>query len=463
MIERLTGMSARLVIFAAVLVTATAAAVAGFLVAQQSAHTVRDLTLRSGAIARGLVAQLAAPLEMGQRSRVEAIVDRLDTEKDVARIEVSNIAGRRVVERDFRPLVEGADPVVVPVLGPPDPDGFHSPIGQVRIHLSAEAVAARRTELTSGALRITATVIVVATALAALLALAFASPVHRLRAGVERLAAGRYADAEAVPLDGPRELRDLGYAFREAATAVAEREADLRAVNIALQRTEEMRDAMTHMLVHDLKGPLSNLIMLLGLLETAELDDEDHELLVEGKARCQGLMQMIADLLMVARLDSGKVELEPSRFVVDDLVDDALRAIEVLAAQSGFRVEVESPEDDDAVAVGDRRLLERVLQNLLTNALNYGQTPISLRAAVDDERLTLVVEDAGDGIPPAQVERVFEMFGTLDQGRGTGLGLAFVRLAIEAHGGTIRVDGARFTLQVPVDPKRAHAKPAEAA
>lgn len=462
MIERLTGMSARLVLFAAVLVIATAAAVAGVLVAQQTGHAVRDLTLRSGAIARGLVARLSNPLEMGLQGRVEAIVDSLQTEKDVARIEVSNVVGRTVVARDFRTLVQGADPVVMPVLGPPDPDGFHTPIGQVRIHLSAESVQARRDALTAGAVRVTVTVALVALALAGLLALALASPVRRLRVGVERLAAGRYADAEAVPVDGPRELQELGRAFREAATAVAERESALRATNIALKRTEEMRDAMTHMLVHDLKGPLSNLIMLLGLLETAELDEEDHELLVEGKARCEGLMDMIADLLMVARLESGRVELEPTRFVVDDLVDDALRSIEVLAAQSGYRVEVQSPEDDGITAVGDRRLLERVLQNLLTNALHYGQSPITLNASVEGEQLLLVVEDAGDGIPPAQVERVFEMFGTLDHGRGTGLGLAFVRLAIEAHQGTIAVDGARFTIRIPGVVERASA-PAEAA
>lgn len=461
MIERLTGMGARLVFFAAVLVIATAAAVAGFLVEQQSTHTVRDLTLRSGAIARGLAAQLATPLEMGQQSRIESIVERLETEKDVARVIISGPTGRAMVERDFRPLVEGADPVVVPVRGPPDPDGFHTPVGQVRIHLSAEAVATRRAELTTGALQVTVTVALVAFVLAALLALAIAAPMRRLRVGVERLASGRYADAGSVPVDGPYELRDLGRAFRAAASAVAEREADLKAVNTALRRTEEMRDAMTHMLVHDLKGPLSNLIMLLGLLETAELEDEDLELLVEGKARCQGLMEMIADLLMVARLESGRVELEPTRFAVDELVDEALRAIEVLAAQSGYRVEVESPDDDAVTAVADRRLLERVLQNLLTNALNYGQSPIRLEAHVDGERLRLVVEDGGPGIPPDRVEKVFEMFGTLDRGRGTGLGLAFVRLAIEAHGGSVRVEGARFTVELPAEIRRV--LPAEAA
>lgn len=456
----LTGMAARLALFAAVLVAATAAAVAGFLVEQQSNHTVRDLTLRSGAVARGIAAQVAGPLEMGDRAQVERAVDRLDTEKDVARVEISDFTGRRVVERDFQARIEGADPVVVPVVGPPDADGFRTPIGQVRVHLSAPALAARRAELAGGALRVTVTVALVGLAIAALLAIALAAPLGRLRTGVERLADGAYADAEQVPIAGPHELRALGAAFREAAAAVAEREAELRAVNAALRRTEEMRDAMTHMLVHDLKGPLSNLIMLLGLLETAELDEEDRELLTEGKARCQGLMQMIADLLMVARLESGKVELELEQFAVDDLVDGALRTIEVLAAQSGFRVEVASPEDDAAQVVADRRLLERVLQNLLTNALHYGQSPIRLDARVEGEALVLVVEDAGEGIPPAQVERVFEMFGTLDRGKGTGLGLAFVRLAVEAHDGAIAVDGARFTLTVP---RRGPAALAEAA
>lgn len=443
-----SGLALRLAVFAAVLIAATAAVVATWLVQLDAAHTREDLKLRSAAVARGLAARVARPLEYGDRAAIEEMVASLWSERDVARVEVGNIAGKLVAAHDFSTAVEGAPPVVVPIKGPPDPDGFQTPVGQVRVHLSAEALAKRRGEHTAQAAAVAGAVAIIGVVLAGALALAITSPLRRLRRAVGRLRAGEY-EAEQVPVGGPREVAELAEAFREAAGAVAVREEALREVNAALRRTEEMRDAMTHMLVHDLKGPLSNLIMLLGLLETAELDEEDRELLGEGKVRCERLMEMIADLLMVARLESGKVELELERCVVDELVDEALRSVEVTAAQSGFRVEVTTPERDDATVVCDRRLVERVLLNLLQNALRYGASPITLFAEVDESGARFVVDDAGPGVPPDQVERIFEMFGTLSKGKGTGLGLAFVRMAVEAHGGRVEVEGARFALTLP--------------
>lgn len=455
-----TGLAIRLALFAAGLVAATAVAVALWLVELDAAHTREDLKLRSAAVARGLAARVAAPLEYGDRDALARMVESLWNEPDVARVEITNIAGREIAAHTFSAAVEGAPPVVVPITTEPDPDGFRTPIGQVRVHLSATALAERRDAHTTRAARAAGAVAIIGVLLAGALALALVAPIHRLRRAVDRLAAGAYADAEQVPLTGPREVADLGRAFRGAAHAVAEREAALREVNAALRRTEEMRDAMTHMLVHDLKGPLSNLIMLLGLLDTAELDEEDRELLGEGKARCERLMEMIADLLMVARLESGKVELDYATTALDDLVDEALRTIEIAAAQSGYRVEVQSPEDPDATLACDRRLIERVLQNLLQNALRYGASPIRLDATVSDDTATFIVADAGPGVPPEHVERIFQMFGTLSKGKGTGLGLAFVRMAVEAHGGRVEVDGARFTLTLPRHPVAAAAEAA---
>jgi signal transduction histidine kinase len=449
---RASGLTARLAIFAAGLVAATATAVALWLVELDARNTREDLKLRSAAVARGLAARVAAPLEMGDRAAIQQMVESLWNEPDVARVEIGNVAGRQIAAHTFSAAIEGAPPVVVPITLAPDDDGFRTPIGQVRVHLSAQSLGARRDAHTTEAARAAGAVAVIGVLLAGALALALAAPILRLRRSVEKLAAGAYADVEQIPLTGPREVADLGRAFRGAAVAVAERETALREVNAALRRTEEMRDAMTHMLVHDLKGPLSNLIMLLGLLDTAVLDEEDRELLGEGKVRCERLMEMIADLLMVARLESGKVELELERCPVDDLVDEALRSIEVSAAQSGFRIDVQSPESDAATLVCDRRLVERVLQNLLVNALRYGASPIQLIAVVDAETATFVVADAGAGVPADQAERIFEMFGTLSKGKGTGLGLAFVRMAVAAHGGRVEVVGARFTLTLPRHP-----------
>ena len=317
--------------------------------------------------------------------------------------------------------------------------------------LTRAAAEARATRYVRRAAIVTGIVATGGVALAVLTGFFLAAPLGRLRRATREMADGEYTLAlDTVPVDGPRESRELAVAFRRAVSEVSKREKALEAVNAELRRTEEARAAMSHMLVHDLKGPIGNVATLLKLLETGALDDEDRELVIEAGARCRDLLHMIGDLLDVARLEQGRMPIAPVSCDVAELIDGALAQIAHLAQGQGFEVRVHV-DDEAGEIVCDPRLMERVLINLLVNALRHGRSPVDLTATPEDDQLVVAVEDAGAGVPEGEEARVFEKFGALGRG-GAGLGLAFVRMAVEAHGGGIGVRGARFTVYLPSEP-----------
>jgi two-component system sensor histidine kinase MtrB len=114
---------------------------------------------------------------------------------------------------------------------------------------------------------------------------------------------------------------------------------------------------------------------------------------------------------------------------------------------------------DNLEALVDRTVFERVVSNLLTNALRHGSSPVVVTAAQTDNHFRLTVEDSGEGVPPQFIENLFERFSRSDEARarglGSGLGLAIARSFARAHGGDlvhehVRPHGARFALIVPV-------------
>ena len=261
----------------------------------------------------------------------------------------------------------------------------------------------------------------------------------------DAVAAGDYANPDALPQDAPREIARLSDAFRGAVHAVAERERALTGLNTDLRRTQTARDAMTHMLVHDLKGPLGNVVTLMSILQTAALDADDLELVDEGRARCEGLLALIGDLLDIGRLEYGKLPIERRPVDVEALFADAIGNVRHLGEARGFTLDVQVDADLPPIE-GDARLLGRVLTNLLINAIRHGVSPVHLRAT----GAVLSVSDGGPGPPADQVEHIFETYasGAGGERRGSGLGLAFVKLAVEAHGGRITVDGSTFSVHL---------------
>ncbi len=213
-----------------------------------------------------------------------------------------------------------------------------------------------------------------------------------------------------------------------------------------LLELQRLRDDLTHMIVHDLRSPLSGVMVSLHLLEMGldESDEEPLQDLAHALHSSRAMSLMIDSLLDVTKLESA--ELVPLRAEVDlvDIVQDAIRGLGGLVDESAVRVE---QPDAPVVLSVDRALITRVVENLLGNSLKFAPidsvVTIRIRPTPDGGRLE--VSDTGPGIPDEYHEKIFEKFEQLEARENrarasAGLGLAFCKLAVEAHGGTLGVE-----------------------
>ena len=224
-----------------------------------------------------------------------------------------------------------------------------------------------------------------------------------------------------------------------------------------LQRLQ--RD-MTHMLVHDLRSPLSGVWGAFELLEHEA--PEQRELIAVGMRATRQVMSLTESLLELGQLETGGLPLARESVPLRPL---AAQVCELLGAARPDQARLDNEVPDDLPpAWADPRLLRRVLQNLLDNALRFTppQGRVRLRARADGPAAVRVeVSDTGPGVAPDVRERLFQKFARGDHGRrGFGLGLAFCRLAVEAHGGRIGAEsvpdqGATFWFTLPTAPPEA--------
>ncbi len=265
------------------------------------------------------------------------------------------------------------------------------------------------------------------------------------------------------PLLTPEKQRLLDALSDQAALAI-ERIQLVADVDLAKLRAEadRLRSALLTSISHDLKTPLAAIIGAAGTLRdyAPALPEADRvELLGTVMDESERLNRFIANLLDMTKIESGAMEPNFAFHYVGDIVGSALRrAGKILGAH---RTEVALPDDLPMIRV-DPVLFEQVLFNLLDNAAKYApeDTTIAILAWRDDRQVLLRILDEGPGIPPADLQRVFDTFYRVRKGdqvrAGTGLGLSICRGFIEAMGGTIlaanRPDrsGAMFTIALPL-------------
>ncbi|MEK7326833.1 MAG: HAMP domain-containing sensor histidine kinase, partial [Chloroflexota bacterium] len=170
------------------------------------------------------------------------------------------------------------------------------------------------------------------------------------------------------------------------------------------------------------------------------------------------MSSLVNDILDVSRLENKQMPMERKTFALAPLAAEVLKLQTVLADKNGIRLENAIPPG--MLAWADAGLISRVLQNLVGNAINFtpsgGLVRVAASAELNDHPSLLIsVSDTGPGVPAEFHERIFQKFFTGWQGmKGSGLGLAFCRLAVEAHGGRIWVEsqpgqGATFTFTLP--------------
>ena len=235
------------------------------------------------------------------------------------------------------------------------------------------------------------------------------------------------------------------------------------------RQLEQMREDLTNTIVHDLRNPLTAVKGGLGVMK--RMGKLHPEVLEAASSAAEQMLQLVNTILDVSRMESGQMPLTLDAIDLALLVADLFR--QQLPGAETARVRLESEIAPDLPPLWcDAGIVKRVLQNLVSNALRHSPTDGVLRVTAEAQpsgSALIKVIDSGTGIPPELQSRLFQKFAsTQGAGRGTGLGLAFCRLAVEAHGGNIWVESTAahgttfsFTLPYKREPGEAQASAAE--
>jgi signal transduction histidine kinase len=277
---------------------------------------------------------------------------------------------------------------------------------------------------------------------ALLLARSVSEPVARLRESAQALAAGDLGAR--APKGGPAEFVELATAFNEMATN--------------LERLFDARRELVAWASHDLRTPLASIQAMLEAIEDG-LATPDHYLPAISE-QVRNLTRLVDDLFELARIDAGALTLELREVSVVSVVQSCLRGLEAEADARRVRLEARLGRDSPLVYCAPDKV-ERVLYNLLTNALRHTPSDGAVAVVIEPlaNELRISVEDTGVGLSAHAVRRIFDRFWRGDLARttsngGAGLGLAIARGLVEAQGGRIWAEaraegGARVSFTLP--------------
>ncbi len=232
--------------------------------------------------------------------------------------------------------------------------------------------------------------------------------------------------------------------------------------NRQLKKLESLKSDLFKMLIHDLKGPISEVTANLDILNyTSSSENKEH--VAAAQSGCDTLYRMILNLLDISRLEEKIMPLIMEKLEPEDFLKESVSRIISLARNRGVKIIEKFPSESDKTSyfMGDRDLLTRVMQNLLMNAINYSTANEYIEVGFTKPqkgKIVFFVKDKGPGIEPAFHELIFDKYFQITQkSRGsnysTGLGLTFCRLAVISHSGKIWVEsdgknGSIFSFQL---------------
>jgi two-component system, OmpR family, sensor histidine kinase SaeS len=288
-------------------------------------------------------------------------------------------------------------------------------------------------------LAVTAASALTAVVAALVLARSIVESIDRVRNASVEMAHGDL-DARA-PEGGPTEVAELATSFND--------------MGDNLRSLFDTRRELVAWASHDLRTPLANMQALLEAIEDGLGDPEEYVPVL--REQVSALTLLVDDLFELARIDAGALTLEMRKLPVAPVVSSSLRSIEAEARSRHVRLDADIDEEVTARFAPDK--LERVLMNLLTNALRHTPSDGAVAVLVESRptEVRVAVEDTGTGLDAEARERMFERFWRGDQARsarGAGLGLAIARGLVEAHGGRIWAEdreggGARICFTLP--------------
>ena len=276
------------------------------------------------------------------------------------------------------------------------------------------------------------------------------------------------ADYICKPFEAQEVLARVSLQLRlvSATRSLRQRNRSLELANAQLEQHQRFRQMLTQMLVHDMRSPLGALLCTFELIDqTCELTADLAELMHNARASTEQLNLLVSSLLDISRAQVGALRPELAHRSPADLVD---RALHVLSGLTRCRAVTATLPDHLPDVCCDPQLIERVLLNLLDNALKHTpeDQPVTIDLEAREQAVVFRVSDRGPGIPVEERDRIFDLFVRLDAScsrrPSTGLGLAFCKLAIEAHGQTIHVEerdgaGVIFSFSLPTASACTHA------
>jgi signal transduction histidine kinase len=253
---------------------------------------------------------------------------------------------------------------------------------------------------------------------------------------------------------------------------VKARTAELEQANLRLRQSDRVKSEFLANMSHELRTPLNSIIGFTELLKDQAFGPlNEKQLLYLNNIASSGkhLLALINDILDLAKVDAGKVELHRESLSIVQLLDEVLSNIRSLAEKKQIQLTREIAPELSMINV-DHNRFKQIMINLLSNALKF--TPVNgqvtITAKPEKEYILISVADTGIGISQDNIDRIFNEFEQVDGSRtrkfeGTGLGLALTRRLVELHGGEIWVEselekGTKFTFSIPI-PKPNSEKP----
>ena len=273
------------------------------------------------------------------------------------------------------------------------------------------------------------------------------NPLAALNAGAKKIAQGDL-DVK-FGIETGDEVQELAESFEKMASV--------------LKELEEFRADLINMIIHDLKNPLSGIMGGLDFLESGllgDFSDEQKKIITISKRSSEKMLSMIQNLLDVSKIEEGMLQINAENVELNHFLSDIKSQFEPLCSGEGKNISLNCPIG--ICANMDKNLIERVLGNLISNAIFHTLSGGNILIGVSllDSFIEVSVCDDGPGVPQEYKDKIFEKFVQIKRKQvhlrtGAGLGLTFCKLAVELHGGTIKVEsetgnGSAFIFTLPI-------------
>ena len=224
------------------------------------------------------------------------------------------------------------------------------------------------------------------------------------------------------------------------------------------------REVSLHGTVHDLKAPLASILLKLGFIKDCIKDADLQEMITSSERQIKNLANTIKTILITSKASESKLVINKEQVDIIELTQQAQEQIDINYASKPHAIGIHDHREENALVYADKYLIENVMHNLMENAVKYSDKEANVEVNIkQDEHFTIIsVSDHGVGIDKKYQKKIFEQFYRIPATHhksGYGIGLAMVKYAVKAHGGTIKVvselgKGSTFTFTLPLNEKQ---------